>query len=341
MAIGGLKFKVVGITSVTGNSTIDSQAWELWRRAAAPAIRLDRAARVKNYTRAYAAPAKAGFLIDAGCASRKAQGRERVMESDDCAIAIKDVWKSYDGSATFAVRDITLSVARREFLALIGTSGSGKTTLLKLINRLIEPTRGSVAVDGKPLAGDDPAHLRRRIGYVFQGVGLFPHMTVAENIAVTLRLLRWERSASDTRVSELLDLVRLPGDLAARLPNTLSGGQSQRVGVARALAAKPSIMLMDEPFGAVDPITRDALTQDYRALHDALGLTTVMVTHDVFEAVLLADRIAVMEEGELVESGSTQDLLANAKRPSVRALMDMPRRQAERISALTACSVGL
>jgi len=175
---------------------------------------------------------------------------------------------------------------------------------------------------------------------VFQGVGLFPHLSVAENIAVTLGLLGWDRGAMDARVREMLDLVRLPRDLALRLPATLSGGQSQRVGVARALAAKPSIMLMDEPFGAVDPITRDALARDYRSLHDALGLTTVMVTHDVLEAVLLADRIAVMEEGELVETGPTQNLLAHAKRPSVRALMDMPRRQAERIGALTASSAS-
>ena len=263
-----------------------------------------------------------------------------VMESDAPAIAIEDAWKSYEGAANFALRGVTLSVARGEFLALIGTSGSGKTTLLKLINRLVEPTRGAVAVDGKPIAGTDPVLLRRRIGYVFQGVGLFPHLSVAENIAVTLGLLGWDRGAMDARVREMLDLVRLPRDLGLRLPATLSGGQSQRVGVARALAAKPSIMLMDEPFGAVDPITRDALARDYRSLHDALGLTTVMVTHDVLEAVLLADRIAVMEEGELVETGPTQDLLAHAKRPSVRALMDMPRRQAERIGALTASSAG-
>ena len=256
------------------------------------------------------------------------------MDSQACAIAIEDAWKTYDGGASFAIRGVTLSVARAEFLALIGTSGSGKTTLLKLINRLIEPTRGRIAVDGKDVAGVDPVGLRRRIGYVFQGVGLFPHLSVAENIAVTLRLLGWERGAIQARVFDMLDLVRLPRELASRLPATLSGGQSQRVGVARALAARPSIMLMDEPFGAVDPITRDALARDYRALHDALGLTTVMVTHDVLEAVLLADRIAVIEGGELVECGATQHMLAEARHDSVRALMAMPRRQAERVRAL-------
>jgi osmoprotectant transport system ATP-binding protein len=231
---------------------------------------------------------------------------------------------------------VTLEIAEREFLVLIGTSGGGKTTLLKLINRLVEPTKGDVRVDGVNIAEGDAVQLRRRIGYVFQSVGLFPHLTVAENIGVTLRLLGWDKAAVAARVTEMLDLVRLPHDLAERLPATLSGGQAQRVGVARALAARPSIMLMDEPFGAVDPVTRDGLARDYRALHDALGLTTVMVTHDVLEAVLLADRIAVLEAGEIVESGPTQTMLADAKTESVRALMAMPRRQAERVSALTA-----
>ena len=202
------------------------------------------------------------------------------MQRETQAIAIEDVWKSYDGGVSFAIRHITLKVASREFLALIGTSGSGKTTLLKCINRLIEPTRGTVAVDGAEVRTVDPVQLRRRIGYVFQGVGLFPHLTVAENIGVTLRLLHWSKDAIAARVAELLDLVRLPRELATRFPETLSGGQSQRTGLARALAARPKIMLMDEPFAAVDPITRDALSRDYRAVHDSLGLTTVMVIRE-------------------------------------------------------------
>jgi len=259
------------------------------------------------------------------------------MQTDRPAIAISDLWKSYDGAA-FAVRGVSLDVGRGEFLALIGASGSGKTTLLKCINRLIEPTRGNIAVEGTDAASIDPVFLRRRIGYVFQGVGLFPHLSVAENIAVTLRLLGWDETAIAARVGEMLDLVRLPRGLGSRLPATLSGGQGQRVGVARALAAKPRIVLMDEPFGAVDPIARDALARDYRALHDEFGLTTVMVTHDVLEAVLLADRIAVMEAGELAACGPTKELLANPGRASVRELMDMPRRQAERVRALAAAS---
>ena len=260
------------------------------------------------------------------------------MQAQPQAIEIRDAWKSYDNGASFAVRGITLEAGHGEFLALIGASGSGKTTLLKFINRLVEPTCGAIFVGGEDVALCDPVQLRRRIGYVFQGVGLFPHLSVAENIGITLRLLGWARAAIEARIGELLDLTRLPRELASRLPATLSGGQSQRVGVARALAAKPRIVLMDEPFGAVDPITRDALAKDYRSLHDELGLTTVMVTHDVLEAVLLADRIAVLEAGELLECGPTQELLAHPKLPSVRELMDIPRRQAERVRALTAAS---
>lgn len=253
----------------------------------------------------------------------------------DITIALRGVSKSYDGGKSFAVRDVSFDVLAGAFVALIGTSGSGKTTLLKMINRLQEPTSGQILVDGDDVLAHDPVGLRRCIGYVFQGVGLFPHMTVRENIGVTPKLLGWERSAIATRVDELLDLVRLPRSLAARFPGTLSGGQAQRVGVARALAARPHIMLMDEPFGAVDQTTRDALSRDYRDLHDSLGLTTVMVTHDVLEAVLLADCIAIVTDGRIVESGTPHALLSGAKEPYARELMAMPRRQAERVRALS------
>lgn len=250
------------------------------------------------------------------------------------AIEIDDVWKTYSPNGAFVLRGVSLAVEARSFVALTGTSGSGKTTLLKLINRLIEPSRGTVRVDGADVAATNAVLLRRRIGYVFQGVGLFPHLTVGENIAITPTLLKWEKSAVAARIDELLDLVQLPRALKTRLPATLSGGQAQRVGLARALAAKPGIVLMDEPFGAVDPITRDALGRDYRALHEALGLTTIMVSHDIMEAVLLADRIAVMETGELVEYGATADLLARPRHDAVRRLMQMPLDQAERVGRL-------
>jgi osmoprotectant transport system ATP-binding protein len=250
------------------------------------------------------------------------------------AIALRDIAKSYDGGQSFALRGLSLEILAGAFVAVVGASGSGKTTLLKLINRLIEASSGKIFVAGEDIATLDPVLLRRRIGYVFQGVGLFPHMTVAQNIAVTPRLLGWEPARIAARVDELLDLVRLPRDLGAALPERLSGGQAQRVGVARALAANPSIVLMDEPFGAVDQITRGALARDYRNLHDRLSLTTLMITHDVSEAVLTADRIAVLEQGRLVEEGTPQALLTRSHEPYVRELMAMPQQQAERVRQL-------
>jgi osmoprotectant transport system ATP-binding protein len=203
-------------------------------------------------------------------------------------IALERVSKSFDRGASFAVRQVSLEVPAHSFLAVVGESGSGKTTLLKLINRLIEPDEGDISIAGQPANSLPPHTLRRRMGYVFQGIGLFPHMSIAENIGITPRLVGWPEPQIRARVAELLDLVSLPRPYLTRRPAELSGGQRQRVGIARALAARPDIMLMDEPFGALDPVTRDALGGEYRRLHDDMGLTTVMVTHDVMEAVLLA-----------------------------------------------------
>ena len=245
-------------------------------------------------------------------------------------IELQHICKSFDGGRSEAVSDASLTVARCDFVALVGGSGSGKTTLLKTINRLIAPDSGSVRIGGEAAEASDPHQLRRRIGYVFQEVGLFPHLSVAENIAITPKLLGQSKSERDARVDELLDLVGLPRGFAERRPAALSGGQRQRVGVARALAARPLIMLMDEPFGALDPVTRDALGAEYRRLHDQLGLTTLMVTHDMTEAVLLADRIVVMDHGRLIAEGAPADLLVDS-RPEVRGLIETPRRQAERV----------
>jgi osmoprotectant transport system ATP-binding protein len=245
------------------------------------------------------------------------------------AIELEGVGKRYGALA--ALDDVSLAVQPGEFTALVGGSGSGKTTLLKTINGLIRPDAGRVRVEGEDVLGLEPHLLRRRIGYVFQEVGLFPHLTVAENIAITPRLLGWERSRTAERVGVLLDLVALPRELAGRAPAALSGGQRQRVGVARALAAEPGLMLMDEPFGALDPLTRDALGADYRALHERLGLTTVMVTHDMAEAVLLADRIVVLKAGRVLADGTPAALLAETRDPDVRALLEAPKRQAERL----------
>src|SRR4051794_5424043 len=249
-------------------------------------------------------------------------------------IAYQHVGKSFDGGRVKAVDDVTLGVAEGEFLAVVGGSGSGKTTLLRLANRLIQADSGRVRVDGEDVRAVDPILLRRRIGYVFQSGGLFPHISVADNIGITPKLLGTPATEISARVDELLDLVRLDrGPHRDRFPHELSGGQRQRVGVARALAAKPRIVLMDEPFGALDPLTRDALGDDFRALHEKLELTTVMITHDMTEAILLADRIAVMRAGKLLAEGTPADL-ARSDDAYVGELLGTPRRQAERLAEL-------
>ncbi|MGY4403653.1 ATP-binding cassette domain-containing protein [Bradyrhizobium sp. USDA 3315] len=253
-------------------------------------------------------------------------------------IAYAQVGKSFangrGAERVAAVDDVSLDIAAGELLAIVGASGSGKSTLLRLTNRLLDPDSGRVMVEGEDVRDVDPVRLRRRMGYVFQSGGLFPHMCVVDNIAITPRLLGWPAAEIAARVDELLDLVRLDRSLHRdRLPHELSGGQQQRVGVARALAARPRIMLMDEPFGALDPLTRDTLGEDYRALHRKLGLTTVMVTHDMTEALLLADRIAVMRAGRVVAQGQAAEL-ANNNDPYVAELLRTPRRQAERLNAL-------
>ena len=247
-------------------------------------------------------------------------------------IAYADVRKVFAGDVV-AVDGVSLDVGKGEFLAIVGGSGSGKTTLLRLANRLIDADRGSVAVEGEDVRLLDPVALRRRIGYVFQSGALFPHLSVAANIGITPKLLGWPAADIAARVDELLALVQLDPTHRGRLPHELSGGQRQRVGVARALAAKPQIVLMDEPFGALDPLTRDALRDDYRALHDKLALTTVLITHDMTEALLLADRIAVMRSGKLLALGTPAELSKNGE-AYVAELLRTPRREAERLNAL-------
>jgi osmoprotectant transport system ATP-binding protein len=254
--------------------------------------------------------------------------------AQDAAIAIENVSKRF-GDGRRALDNVSLSVRMGEFLAVVGASGSGKTTLLRLINRLADPSAGTVRIGGIDAASLDPVALRRRIGYVFQEVGLFPHMSVAENIAITPRLLGWDGARMAARADELLHLVRLDAGYRERLPHQLSGGERQRVGVARALAAGPETVLMDEPFAALDPLTRDALGQDYRALHDVLGLTTLMITHDMLEALSLADRIAVLRAGTLVALGAPAALIDH-EHPYVRELMQAPRNLARRVEGLLA-----
>jgi osmoprotectant transport system ATP-binding protein len=234
------------------------------------------------------------------------------------------------------LRDICFEIARAELVVLIGASGSGKTTTLKLVNRLLEPTSGRIFIDGEDIKNRDPIQLRRSIGYVFQRFGLFPHLTLAENVAVGPRLSGWPDPEVEARTDELLTLLGLPpAEYRQRYPKELSGGQQQRVGVARALAARPRLMLLDEPFGALDPVTRDHLQVTYRRLHDQLGLTTIMVTHDVTEALLLADRVLVLAGGVIVQAASPRELLTAPKNDAVARLLDIPRRQLERLEALT------
>lgn len=225
--------------------------------------------------------------------------------SADSMISLDGVQKQY-GDGTIAVQDLSIDIPAGEVCVLVGPSGCGKTTTMRMINRLVDPTKGTVYVDGKDVRSVDPVQLRRGIGYVIQAVGLFPHQTIRRNVGTVCRLLNWGKSEIDSRVDEMLDLVGLePATYGDRYPHQLSGGQRQRVGVARALAANPPVLLMDEPFGAVDPVARERLQAEFLRLQREVGTTTVIVTHDIDEAVRLGDRIAVMKQGGYLEQYDT------------------------------------
>jgi len=250
-------------------------------------------------------------------------------------IVLQDLVKRY-GDRT-AVDGVSLEIARGECVFLLGSSGCGKTTTLKMVNRLVEPSAGRVIVDGRDTRELEAPSLRRRIGYVFQQVGLFPHLSVAGNVGITPELLGWDRPRIRRRVDDLLERVELPpGEFRERRPDQLSGGQQQRVGLARALAAEPEVLLLDEPFGALDPLTRDRLQDAFARLRCELALTAIFVTHDVAEALALADRIAVMRAGRLVQVDTPRALLARPADDDVAALMATPRRQAETVDRLLA-----
>ena len=224
-------------------------------------------------------------------------------------IRLEQVTKQYGN--TVAVNKLSLEVAKGEVCILIGPSGCGKTTTLRMINRLIEPTSGRIIIDGEDTSGVRPEKLRQSIGYAIQSVGLFPHMTVATNIAVVPHLLHWERERLAGRVTELLRLVGLaPEEYAEKYPNQLSGGEAQRIGVARALAADPPMLLMDEPFGAVDPLTREKLQAQFLRIQQEVKKTVILVTHDLDEAIRMADRIAIMEAGKLVQYDTPETILS-------------------------------
>ena len=233
-----------------------------------------------------------------------------------------------------ALGGVTCDIAEGSFVALVGASGSGKSTLLKMVNTLAVPSGGKVLFAGEDVTELKQSRLRRRVGYVFQGIGLFPHFRVGENIAIGPRLDG--ETLSKERIGELLELVELDPDMASRMPDELSGGQRQRVGVARALANKPELLLMDEPFGALDPITRDALGEKVRELHDRLGLTTIMVTHDMAEALLLADRVLVLDAGQIVADCTPTELLKGEGGDIAQSLVAVPRQQAEKLAVMEA-----
>ena len=225
-------------------------------------------------------------------------------------IELNRVTKVYPGAVQPAVDNVSLTVPEGEICVFIGPSGCGKTTLMRLINRLIPLTSGSVSVDGKDIMSLDPIELRRHMGYVIQQVGLFPHMTVRDNIATVPKLLGWTKARIDERVDELLTLVNLePKTFRDRYPRQLSGGQAQRVGVARAMAANPPIMLMDEPFGAIDPINRETLQEEFLRIQEKLKKTIIFVTHDINEAIKMGQRIALLKDGRLVQCGLPDELL--------------------------------
>ena len=250
-------------------------------------------------------------------------------------IELQNIKKSFDLGRSFVVSDVSLKVERGQLLCLIGESGSGKTTTLKMINRIQEPSSGTIIVNGENIHQQDPVNLRRSIGYVFQGIGLFPHYTVLDNVAAVPSLLRWEDSLIHSRCEEILEMVGLPiKDYGDRYPSQLSGGQQQRVGVARALIAKPEVLLMDEPFGALDPITRAGLQEEFKRIQRLLNLTVIMVTHDMTEALLMADQIAVMRKGQILQMGPPKELLNRPEHNYVRKLIELPRDRASRLEEL-------
>ena len=239
------------------------------------------------------------------------------------AIEFRDVTKTFKGASYSAVDHVSLTVNEGEFVTILGSSGCGKTTLLKMINRLYEPDSGSIILFGEDISTVDVVKVRRRIGYVIQQIGLFPHYTVAENIATVPKLLGWNKEKIAARVDELLNLVGLePREFRNRYPAQLSGGQQQRIGLARALAIDPKIMLMDEPFGAIDSITREKLQDELLSLHREMGKTILFVTHDIEEAFKLGDRVIIMNEGKILRFDTPEAIIRQPADPFVQSLVD-------------------
>ncbi|MGH8303197.1 MAG: ABC transporter ATP-binding protein [Steroidobacteraceae bacterium] len=255
-------------------------------------------------------------------------------------IVIESLTKRYD--STTAVDTVSMVVERNSITVIVGTSGSGKSTLLRMINRLVEPTSGRVLIEGRDTESEPAHRLRRRIGYVIQGHGLFPHWTVAENVGTVPRLLGWEESRIRTRTAQLLEALQLdPAVYSGKYPHQLSGGQQQRVGVARALAAEPEVLLMDEPFGALDPIIREKAQDDLLDVQRKFGTTIVLVTHDIDEAFRLGDRVAVMSEGRLIQYDRPDVLVTHPASPLVARMTGSSERAMRLLSLTTAGDAAL
>ena len=239
------------------------------------------------------------------------------------AIEFKNVYKQFKGSAYSAVDNLSLTINHGEFITILGSSGCGKTTLLKMINRLYDPHKGSIEFFGEDISNKDPVEFRRKIGYVIQQVGLFPHMTIAGNIATVPKILKWPKDKIDARVDELLKLVGLePSEFKNRYPSQLSGGQQQRVGLARALAVNPDVMLLDEPFGAIDAINRINLQDELLKIYNASKKTYLFVTHDINEAFKLGNRVLIMDKGKIQQFDTPKNIVANPANDFVRSLIN-------------------
>lgn len=253
-------------------------------------------------------------------------------------VEFKNVSKIYPGDKV-AVENINLRIERGEFVCFIGTSGGGKTTTLQMINGMLIPTGGDITVDGKNIHDIDPIELRRSIGYVIQNIGLMPHMTIRDNITLVPKLLKWPKEKRDARAKELIKMVELPEEFLDRYPSELSGGQQQRIGVIRALAADQQIILMDEPFGALDPLTREALQRLVKRLQQQMGRTIIMVTHDMDEAIRLADRIVIMDQGHIIQNASPDDVLTHPANEFVANLIGPERLRQAKVNHLTAAEI--
>lgn len=253
-------------------------------------------------------------------------------------VEFKNVSKIYPGGKV-AVENINLRIERGEFVCFIGTSGGGKTTNLRMINGMLIPTGGDITVDGKNIHDIDPIELRRSIGYVIQNIGLMPHMTIRDNITLVPKLLKWPKEKRDARAKELIKMVELPEEFLDRYPSELSGGQQQRIGVIRALAADQQIILMDEPFGALDPLTREALQRLVKRLQQQMGRTIIMVTHDMDEAIRLADRIVIMDQGHIIQNASPDDVLTHPANEFVANLIGPERLRQAKVNHLTAAEI--